>query len=180
MSGEAVSVALLADTHGWLDPRIARIVARCDFAVHAGDVGSASVLEELQPRAGEVTAIRGNNDRPGKWPAADHGVLDELGREAAVNLPGGELVVVHGDDAGRVAERHGNLRRRYPGARAVVYGHSHRRVVDTDAVPWILNPGAAGRTRTYGGPSCLVVVAGISAWSIHAHRFEPVAKTRRR
>lgn len=172
MGRDAVSVALLADTHGCLDPRIARIAERCDMAVHAGDVGAAAVLEELRPRTGEVIAIRGNNDLPAKWPEADHRVLETLEDEAEVALPGGDLVVVHGDVPGRAADRHDRLRLKYPGARAVVYGHSHRRVADTDRIPWILNPGAAGRTRTYGGPSCLVLVASTDAWSVHEHRFE--------
>lgn len=172
MSADVVSVALLADTHGWLDPRIARIAARCDMAVHAGDVGGAAVLDALEPRSGEVIAIRGNNDVPAKWPEADHRVLETLETEAEVALPGGDLVVVHGDGPGRAADRHDRLRQRYPKARAVVYGHSHRRVADTDRIPWILNPGAAGRTRTYGGPSCLVLVASMDAWSVHEHRFE--------
>lgn len=172
MGGNAVSVALLADTHGWLDPRIARIAARCDMAVHAGDVGAAAVLRELRPRTGEVIAIRGNNDVPEKWPEADHRVLETLEPEASVALPGGDLVVIHGDVPGRAADRHDRLRAAYPEARAVVYGHSHRRIADTGEVPWILNPGAAGRTRTYGGPSCLVLVASVAAWSVHEHRFE--------
>lgn len=173
MSGDVVSVALLADTHGWLDPRIARIVARCDIAVHAGDVGSADVLRALEPRAGEVHVVLGNNDRPAKWDESEHHVLEELQDEVELLLPGGTLVAVHGDDAGRVAERHDRLRRRYPEARAVVYGHSHKRVCDTERRPWVLNPGAAGRSRTFGGPSCLVLVAAEGAWSIHEHRFEP-------
>lgn len=172
MSGDVVSVALLADTHGWLDPRIARIAARCDIAVHAGDVGAAAVLRELRPRSGEVVAIKGNNDLPAKWPEADHSVLESLESEARVALPGGDLVVVHGDVPGRAADRHDRLRLSYATARAVVYGHSHRRVADTGKNPWVLNPGAAGRTRTHGGPSCLVLVASMDAWSIHEHRFE--------
>lgn len=172
MADDAVSVALLADTHGWLDPRIARIAERCDIAVHAGDVGATAVLDALRPRSGEVLAIRGNNDLPAKWPEGDHEVLDTLEPEAELALPGGDLVVTHGDEPGRAADRHNRLRLRFPRARAVVYGHSHRRVADTDRIPWILNPGAAGRTRTHGGPSCLVLVASIDAWSVHEHRFE--------
>lgn len=172
MSGDAVSVALVADTHGWLDPRVADIVARCDIAVHAGDVGAAEVLEQLQPRAGEVYAVLGNNDQYHKWGEDEHEVLESLDDTATLELPGGILVAIHGDDANPVAERHQKLRKRHPDARAVVYGHSHRRVCDMDESPWILNPGAAGRTRTYGGPSCLVLVATEAAWSVHEHVFD--------
>jgi len=37
-------VGIIADTHGFLDPRIADYIADCDLAVHAGDVGGADVL----------------------------------------------------------------------------------------------------------------------------------------
>lgn len=178
MSGELVSAALVADTHGWLDPRVAEVVARCDIAVHAGDVGGASVLDALRPRCGECHVIRGNNDVASKWPASDCSILDNLPRELRLALPGGDLVVVHGDDRGPAAERHQRLRRRHAGAAAVLYGHSHRRVCDTDREPWVLNPGAAGRVRTFGGPSCLVLLAGRDGWRVQTHVFEPPGRSR--
>jgi predicted phosphodiesterase len=77
------------------------------------------------------------------------------------------------------AGRHAKLRQRYPQARAIVYGHSHHLVADRDALPWVLNPGAAGRTRTYGGPSCMVIEATDSDWRLSIHRF-PLPALRRR
>lgn len=167
----AVRVALLADTHGFLDPRVAATVGECDVAVHAGDVGSVDVLCSLQPRR-ELVAIRGNNDTPQSWSLGEHHMLDTLPREATVDLPGGRLVVIHGDDGGSLEQRHRRYRRLYADAAAVVYGHSHRLVVDRDMLPWLLNPGAAGRTRTYGGPSCLVLTCDESGWQVEEQRFE--------
>ncbi|WP_414717181.1 metallophosphoesterase family protein [Tahibacter sp.] len=86
-------------------------------------------------------------------------------------MPGGRLVVVHGD-RWPPRGRHAALRRAFPAARAVVYGHSHRLAVDVDAEPWILNPGAAGRARTYGGPSCLLLQASTREWRVVAQRYE--------
>lgn len=172
-------IALLADTHGQLDPRIAEQVARCDVAVHAGDIGNAEVLDQLQPRTGEVVAIRGNNDVPGKWPAGDRPVLEELPWETVLALPGGDLVAVHGHQCAAAARRHRALRRDYPDARAVVYGHSHRLVCDHAAEPWVINPGAAGRSRTYGGPSFIVLIAGPRRWRLEPQRFPPLPRQRR-
>ena len=90
------SVAIVSDTHGWLDSRVAEIVAGCDHAVHAGDIGNKSVLESLRPRSGRVVAVRGNNDVPSKWPEQDLSVLAELPTHALLDLPGGKLAVVHG------------------------------------------------------------------------------------
>jgi len=219
-----IRVAIIADTHGFIDPRIAEAVRACDVAVHAGDIGNAEVLHTLQrpatvardarrrprvprvspprspdtlppsqrmpghrrntaslagspaaraPRLGKwpLIAVRGNNDTAKHWGANANNMLAALPEEAALDLPGGALVVVHGHRAGAVAGRHARLRHVYPQARVVAYGHSHRLVCDQSQYPWILNPGAAGRARTYGGPSCLVLHAGSGQWRVEAIRF---------
>lgn len=173
----SVRVSIVADTHGFLDPRIADQVGRCDFAVHAGDVGNTTVLEALQPREG-VLAVSGNNDLPAKWPPGEAGRLASLPTEGALELPGGRLTVVHGDRVNPVAQRHTRLRAAYPQSRAIIYGHSHRLVCDLERLPWVLNPGAAGRVRTYGGPSCLILTASPSRWRLESVRFEPLTARR--
>ena len=162
-------VAILADTHGFLDPRISERVAECDHAVHAGDVGGADVLCALNPST-SVVAIRGNNDTPSKWVESESHFLENLPSLAQLDLPGGRLVVTHGDDGRSLTERHRHLRKQYPQARAVVYGHSHKLTMDCDETPWILNPGAAGRIRTQaqGGPSCLLLKCTESEWDVEA------------
>lgn len=173
-------VALLADTHGHLDPRIAALVAECDLAIHGGDIGNADVLSQLQPRSGRVHAVLGNNDVPHKWPEHQRALLASIPWEARVELPGGLLVVVHGHRL-PAANRHARLRERYSEARVVIYGHSHRLVADREARPWVLNPGAAGRERTHGGPACMVLNAAEHGWTLAVHRFDlhPSAATRR-
>ncbi len=178
-AARVLRVALVSDTHGFLDARIASVVQQCDWVVHAGDVGAALVLNALRPRGGRVVAIRGNNDVLAKWPAEDAGVLDGLPLEAVLELPGGRLVVVHGDRCGPASRRHEWLRRRHPLARAVVYGHSHHPVCDRSAEPWVLNPGAAGRARTCGGPACMVLHATRREWHVELQRFPPLEPARR-
>ena len=172
MTGEPVRVALLADTHGFLDGRVAEQVAGCDIAVHAGDVGGADILFALHPRE-EVIAIRGNNDDAEHWAESEADILSTLPSEATLELPGGRLKVVHGDDGGTIAQRHRRYREHYGDCRAVVYGHSHRQCVDQAADPWLLNPGAAGRTRTYGGPGCMILHCARNGWRVESLRFEP-------
>jgi len=163
-------VALVADTHGQIDARILRLVAACDMVVHSGDIGSGTVLACLQPRGGRVYAVRGNNDHDRAWPVHEHDLLTWIPTSVSIALPAGALVAVHGHRlaAGR---RHELLRRAYPTARAVVYGHSHLLVTDCDRLPWVLNPGAAARAQARGVPSCLVLTASETAWHIEAHRF---------
>ncbi len=162
-------VVLLSDTHGVLDQRIAALVAASDIAVHAGDIGSQFVLHALQPKD-SVIAVRGNNDVAHKWPVEGQHLLEHLPAEAAVDLPGGQLIVLHSEHY-PVRRRHARLRAAYPHARAVVYGHSHLLAVDCTALPWILNPGAAGRERTHGGPSCLILIAADNDWRIDIRRY---------
>jgi len=167
-----LKVALLSDTHGVLDQRIAELIAGSDWVVHAGDIGNATVLHQLARLGDQVVAVRGNNDVPSKWPPADHTILAALPHERRLTLPGGELVVVHGHRLNPASQRHHRLRKRYPEVRAVVYGHSHRLDEDMAGEPWVLNPGAAGRSRTYGGPSCLLLHIKGTQWHVEHYRFE--------
>lgn len=167
-----VKVLIVADTHGHLDPRIAALAGEVDTVVHAGDVGHAGVLESLAGSKRRVVAVRGNNDTPRHWGESDMERLDALSAEAYLTLPGGTLVVTHGDAVLPAAKRHQRLRARYPDARLVIYGHSHRLGIDQEAQPWVANPGAAGRARTYGGPSCLLLEATMDDWRLQSRRFE--------
>jgi len=171
-----LKIALLSDTHGVVDYRIAEVIAGSDRIVHAGDIGNAGVLHQLARLGDQVVAVRGNNDVPAKWPKEDHAILAALPLERRLMLPGGELLVVHGHRLNPAALRHHRLRQHYPEVRVVVYGHSHRLCEDTAAEPWILNPGAAGRARTYGGPSCQLLHIKGGQWSVEHFRFEPVTR----
>jgi len=164
-------IALLSDTHGVIDGRIAELIEGSDWIVHAGDIGNADVLQQLARLGDNVVAVRGNNDTPSRWPVEDHAILAALPHARSIELPGGELLVVHGHRINPAAQRHQRLRQRYPTLRAVVYGHSHRLVEDTEGEPWILNPGAAGHARTYGGPSCMILHIKAGQWHLEHHRF---------
>lgn len=177
-AGGTERVWLLSDTHSVLDERIAALIGPDDIAVHGGDIGSPAVLELLAARAVRVLSVRGNNDRPGRWPDAA-AARDALAQEARLDLPGGQLVTVHGG-AFAARGRHERLRQRYPAARAIFYGHSHRAVIDDAQLPWVLNAGAAGRQRTHGGPSCLQLDAGPERWTVRLIRFAAVPMSRRK
>ena len=160
---------LLSDTHGALDPRVHELAAQVDLIVHGGDVGCRAVLDALRETGNPVVAVRGNNDTPAKCRGADR-VLTELPLQARVALPGGVLAIEHGE-VYPARGRHARLRTVHANARAVVYGHSHRVAIDREADPWILNPGAAGRQRTFGGPACLLLSATAERWEVEPRRF---------
>lgn len=163
-------VLLLGDTHGALDPRVLALAETCQLSLHAGDVGNAAVLSALREACGDVRAVRGNNDVASKWPSRDRAALAALPVCLRIELPGGLLVVEHGDRF-PAATRHARLREAHAEAKAVLYGHSHRLLIDDVVKPWVLNAGAAGRARTHGGPSCLVLIATTRRWQVQAKRF---------
>lgn len=164
-----VRVLLLSDTHGTLNEQIAELSASCDIACHAGDIGNSDVLGRLRPRK-SLYAVAGNNDTADKWPASQLAARDRLEDTRQIELPGGVLVLSHGHQL-PAKDRHRRLRALYPNARAIVYGHSHKLAIDQESTPWVLNPGAAGRARTFGGPSCLILLIESGNWRVECRRF---------
>jgi putative phosphoesterase len=128
---------VLSDTHAprrWrtCPPAVAEHLRQADLILHAGDVCTASVLTELAEYA-PVTAVVGNNDDPtvAQWGAA---TTAELG------LGSVSIAMVH--DSGAAAGRMARLRRRFPGADLVVFGHSHIPLDESGPGLRIFNPGS--------------------------------------
>ena len=164
-----VSVGILSDSHGYLDPRIAEQVNHCDYIVHAGDIFNAQVLEQLKPKQ-QLIAVAGNNDIAAVWHTDERAVVDALPVQARLQLPGGLLIVEHGHRLGNHPD-HDQLRWDHAEARLIVYGHTHHRIIDQQTEPWVVNPGASGKVRTHGGPSCLILTASESHWQIDSCVF---------
>jgi hypothetical protein len=59
-----MKLGIVSDTHGLLRPEILPVLRGVDRILHLGDVGKASVIEELKKIA-PVSAVRGNTDRDG-------------------------------------------------------------------------------------------------------------------
>ncbi len=119
-------IGLIADTHGYLDPRVPPALKGVELILHAGDIGAEEVLAALASIA-PVTAVAGNNDAN----------LAQLGLPLRVDveLEGVKLHLVH-----RLIDAAPGS-----GTRIVVYGHSHKAVVaEREGMLWV-NPGAAGR-----------------------------------
>jgi len=169
MNNHHVTVGILSDSHGFLDPRIKDTVNQCDYIVHAGDIFNADVLEQLKPKK-ELIAVAGNNDYPAFWKDEEADVVKALPKNNQLELPGGLLVVEHGHRLGNMPD-HYDFRWDHADARLIVYGHTHRRVVDQKDEPWVVNPGASGKVRTHGGPSCLVLHASEEEWTIDTVLF---------
>jgi uncharacterized protein len=132
-----VKVAVLADTHAprrWRScpSAVAAQLRGADLILHAGDVCTAAVLDELAGYA-PVRVVRGNNDGRdvAAWGAPEALHLD---------LDGLRVAMVH--DAGPAAGRPARMRRRFPAARLVVFGHSHIPLDHAENRQRIFNPGS--------------------------------------
>ncbi len=159
-------IAIISDTHAHIDPRILDVVKTCDIAVHAGDICGVDILDSLQPKTGKVYAVTGNNDP--YCHLADNPLPEVLSFDA----PGGKITIEHGHVHGSHQPDHASLRSVHPDAKVIIYGHTHKKVIDQSETPWVLNPGAAGKTRTHGGPSCLVLECSDEReWKISKYRF---------
>lgn len=130
-------VAVISDTHL---PRGKRALPQsciehlrdADLIIHAGDLTSSAVLDQLRGY-GEVLAVRGNAD--------DEETRATLPEELELDLEGSRAAVVH--DGGRRTGRLERLRRRFPSAEAVIFGHSHLFLHELDEDGFqIFNPGS--------------------------------------
>ena len=141
-----VLLAIVSDTH--LPRGSRRLPEACverlrdaDLILHGGDLTTLGVLRELE-ELGEVVAVHGNIDAPE--------VRALLPERRVVDAAGARIGMIH--DAGPAKGRLARLRRWFPDAGAVVYGHSH--------IPWheraddgfqIFNPGSPTDRRRQPG-----------------------------
>jgi putative phosphoesterase len=115
-----------------MPPRVAQQLDGVDVILHAGDVCVPFVLDELAEFA-PVHVVRGNNDGPdvAAWGAPETLSLD---------LGGLTVSMIH--DSGQKNGRTARMRRRFPDADLVVFGHSHIPLDETGAGLRIFNPGS--------------------------------------
>lgn len=127
-------VGLISDTHGLLRPEVFDAFQDVELILHAGDVGGSGILTGLGAIA-PVRAVYGNTDAPG-----------EPGLAASLNLrlEGTSIHVSHGHEVGRPTPE--RLAAKYA-ADVIVYGHTHRPLVERVGARLVVNPGAAGPRR---------------------------------
>jgi putative phosphoesterase len=129
----AIIIGLLSDTHGLVRDGLFEALAGVSQILHAGDVGGRSVLDALGAIA-PVQAVYGNVDP-----------LDgRLPQRLAVEAGGLSIHVSHGHELGRPTPA--RLLAAYT-ADVLVYGHTHKALVERSGHRLVVNPGAAGPRR---------------------------------
>ena len=124
-------LGLISDTHGLLRPQALAALAGCERIVHAGDIGDASILEALT-RIAPVIAVRGNNDRE-PW-------ADAVPEQISFEVGSLRIHLLH-----EIA--HLRLAALQPSPQIVIYGHSHKPLVESRDGVLYVNPGSAGPRR---------------------------------
>ncbi|WP_148194065.1 metallophosphoesterase family protein [Pseudomonas syringae] len=126
-----MKVGVISDTHGLLRPEAIAALQGCAQIIHAGDIGSQDIVEQLTAIA-PLHFVRGNNDMEADWatPIADH---------LRFEIEGWEVLLVH-DIADVPALVDDSVK-------LVVTGHSHKPLIDWRDDTLYLNPGSAGRRR---------------------------------
>ena len=136
-------LAIISDTHMGpgrryrLPRRCEELIAGSDLLVHAGDVMTLEALAEIEAIGPPVRAVTGNMDG---WD-----LRRRLPDTDEIDVEGAKLAVVH--DAGQAAGRLGRMRRRFPQADAVVFGHSHMPLHEREGDFQIFNPGSPTERR---------------------------------
>jgi hypothetical protein len=129
-----MKIGLISDTHGYLDPRVPEIFEGVEHILHAGDIGYASIILELE-RIAPVTAVLGNND------------FGMVYRETeVVELGGIKFMVHHIVEPKRLED---SLKRKviHHGPDVVMFGHTHKPFNEIIEGVHFLNPGYAGKPR---------------------------------
>jgi putative phosphoesterase len=126
-----IIVGVISDTHGLLRPEAVGALRGSDYIIHAGDVGDAEILKQLNAIA-PVTAVRGNVDRE-PW-------ARKLPETQVLEAGGISIYILHS-----VADL--DLKPEAAGFAAVVSGHSHIPKQEVRNGVLYFNPGSAGPRR---------------------------------
>jgi len=124
-------IGVISDTHGLLRPEAIESLRGSEYIIHAGDVGSPEILEQLSAIA-PVTAVRGNVDQ-GAWSR-------NLPETQVLQLGGISIYILH--DLAQL-----DLKPKAAGFSVVVSGHSHIPKQETREGVLYFNPGSAGPRR---------------------------------
>jgi hypothetical protein len=128
-----MKIAVLADTHipkraKQLPAMAYELIEGVDAIIHAGDVLTAAFLQSLNTMA-PVYAVLGNNDIGLELPERLELLLDSV-----------RIGIIH--DSGASKGRGARLRRTFPTADIVVFGHSHIPMNIREDGLLLFNPGS--------------------------------------
>ena len=123
-----MKLGIISDTHDLLRPEVLKTLEGVDHILHAGDISSPSIIEQLQKTA-PVHAVRGNADK--EW-------AENLPQILNFELEGLKICMTH---------KKKDLPEDLSPFDLVVVGHSHQYSETCQGKTFIINPGSCGPRR---------------------------------
>lgn len=158
-----MKIGIISDTHGLLRPQVFDVFQGVERILHAGDVGDPGILTELAAIA-PVTAVWGNVD--------GMDLRARIPEIARLELGGVRIVMLHGMQLGSPTPQ--KAAAAHPDAGLVVFGHSHRPVIQQAGPTLAVNPGSAG-PRRFKDP-VTVAIAEIENGTVQARLIDLIPR----
>ncbi|WP_455715893.1 metallophosphoesterase family protein [Anaerosporobacter sp.] len=122
------TIAILSDTHGLLRDEVKQQLKDSDIIIHAGDINSQDIVDEMQSYA-PLYIVRGNNDK--EW-------ASELPISLMITIEEVRIFIVHNKK---------DIPKDLSDVDLIVYGHSHKYDDKEVAGVRMFNPGSCGKRR---------------------------------
>ena len=164
-------IGILSDSHGHLDERILSSLNDVDIIIHAGDIMDNCVINKLKDTTKACFFVTGNNDTASLWSEEHKTIVKKIPESLILEIDNNKIGIIHGHQFGRHQPDHKLLRNKFEECRLIIYGHTHKQIIDNQHSPWVINPGASGKIRTRGGVSCLLLNIEEKQWNIQTIKY---------
>ena len=146
-----MKIAVLSDTHGLLRPEVIKVIGECDAVLHAGDINSQKIVDQMKEAAGKhapVYIVRGNNDK--EW-------AEYLPHHLEFMLGGVNFYMVHNKK---------DLPQDSGDWQVIIFGHSHKYSEEVRDGRLYLNPGSCGKRRFHQDITMAVLEINNGMWAV--------------
>ncbi len=140
-------IGIISDTHGYLDKKILEILKDADLLIHAGDIGSLELLNELSSIK-KTYAVYGNVD--------DFDLRQKLKEHQVLDLEGFKVFITH-----YIKKEHNTEQ-----VDIIITGHSHIAKIEYDGKKLFINPGSSNPKKSIPENKPSVVIIELSNASV--------------
>lgn len=135
-----MKLLIISDTHTDSIAKLPSVIRdeakNCDGVIHAGDVVSLRLLNELSELNGSIHAVKGN---------MDFTMENHLPLTKEIEMEGVRIGICHG--AGNPFGIENRLLYTFPDADIIIFGHTHRPFYGMVGGKFMLNPGSPVQNR---------------------------------
>ena len=158
---------VLSDTHltradSVFKSQVEHCFAGCDVIIHAGDLTDPAILAVFGDR--EVHAVHGN--------MCHRSAMRDLPTATTFRLGRFRIGLTHGAQLGLDIEA--GLWDLFPGADAMIYGHTHRPACHRVGTTLVLNPGSFRATSRFGAPGTYAILEAGETLRARIHELPPL------